>query len=84
MGKAFKELIHYLDVTVHVIKMAVMTIVEYPSNIAGWMISNPPDQRLELRAAGLFVRSLRDLPRALHDLLRAGMVHGILRYGGGL
>ena len=41
MGKAYRELIHYLDVTVQVIKMAFMTIIEYPSNIAGWLISNP-------------------------------------------
>ena len=41
MGRAFRELVHYLDVTAHVIKMAFMTIIEYPSNIAGWMISNP-------------------------------------------
>ena len=41
MGKVFRELIHYMDVTAQVIKMAVMTIIEYPSNIAGWMISNP-------------------------------------------
>lgn len=41
MERAFKEFAHYLDVTAHVIKMAVMTIIEYPSNIAGWMISNP-------------------------------------------
>lgn len=41
MKKVFDELCHYLDVTWHVIKMAMMTIVEYPSNIAGWLISNP-------------------------------------------
>ena len=41
MKKAFREFCHYLDVTVHVIKMAFMTIVEYPTNIAGWLISNP-------------------------------------------
>jgi ABC-2 type transport system permease protein len=41
MVRFFKELGHYLDVTVHVIKMAFMTIIEYPSNIAGWLISNP-------------------------------------------
>ena len=41
MKKAFKELGHYLDVTLQVIKMAFLTIVEYPANIAGWMISNP-------------------------------------------
>ncbi|MCR5774131.1 MAG: ABC transporter permease [Lachnospiraceae bacterium] len=41
MGKAFRELIHYMDVTAQVIKMAFMTIIEYPSNIAGWLISNP-------------------------------------------
>ena len=41
MGKAFRELIHYMDVTACVIKMAFMTIIEYPSNIAGWLISNP-------------------------------------------
>ena len=39
--KEVKELTHYLDVTFHVIKMAFMTIIEYPSNIAGWLISNP-------------------------------------------
>ena len=41
MEKAFGEMIHYLDVTAHVIKMAFMTVIEYPSNIAGWLISNP-------------------------------------------
>ena len=41
MKKAFDELGHYIDVTWHVIKMAMMTIIEYPSNIAGWLISNP-------------------------------------------
>jgi ABC-2 type transport system permease protein len=39
--KSVGELCHYLDVTWHVIKMAFMTIIEYPSNIAGWLISNP-------------------------------------------
>ena len=37
----FQELHHYLDVTAQVIKMAVLTVFEYPSNIAGWLISNP-------------------------------------------
>ena len=41
MKKATKELIHYMDVTGQVIKMALMTIIEYPANIAGWLISNP-------------------------------------------
>ena len=41
MSRKFRELCLYLDVTIHVIKMAIMTIIEYPSNIAGWMISNP-------------------------------------------
>ena len=41
MKKAAKELIHYMDVTVQEMKMALMTIIEYPANIAGWLISNP-------------------------------------------
>ncbi len=41
MGKRLRELGHYIDVTMHVIKMAFMTVIEYPSNIAGWLISNP-------------------------------------------
>lgn len=41
MKQAYRELCHYLDVTVHVIKMAIMTVIEYPSSIAGWLISNP-------------------------------------------
>lgn len=41
MKRFFKELCHYMDVTGQNIKMAFMTIIEYPSNIAGWLISNP-------------------------------------------
>ena len=41
MRRRLRELRHYIDVTVHVIKMAFMTIIEYPANIAGWLISNP-------------------------------------------
>ena len=41
MKRSLDTLCHYLDVTWHVIKMAFMTIIEYPSNIAGWLISNP-------------------------------------------
>ena len=41
MRKRLRELCHYIDVTIHVIKMAFMTVIEYPSNIAGWLISNP-------------------------------------------
>ena len=32
-GKGLRELGHYIDVTIHVIKMAFMTVIEYPSNI---------------------------------------------------
>ena len=41
MKKGFKELCQYMDVTGQCIKMAFMTIIEYPSSIAGWLISNP-------------------------------------------
>jgi ABC-2 type transport system permease protein len=41
MKRFFKELCHYMNVTGQNIKMAFMTIIEYPSNIAGWLISNP-------------------------------------------
>ena len=34
-------LAHYIDVTICHIRMAFLMIVEYPSNIAGWLISNP-------------------------------------------
>lgn len=37
----FDELLHYLEVTGCHIKMALMMIIEYPANLAGWMISNP-------------------------------------------
>lgn len=39
--RLFKELLHYLDVTRINIKMAFLTIVEYPSSILGWLLSNP-------------------------------------------
>ena len=41
MSKIFDTLRHYLDVTGQEIKIAFMTMIEYPSNIAGWLISNP-------------------------------------------
>lgn len=41
MLKLLKELGHYIEVTGYNIKMAFLMIVEYPANIAGWMISNP-------------------------------------------
>lgn len=36
-----KTIKHYLEVTLCCIRMAFLTIVEYPSSIAGWLISNP-------------------------------------------
>lgn len=36
-----KTLRHYLRVTAACIRMAFLTIVEYPSSILGWLISNP-------------------------------------------
>ena len=41
MRKMLHALGHYLDVTGQNIKMAFLTIIEYPSSIAGWLISNP-------------------------------------------
>lgn len=41
MKKLFSTLAHYWDVTLCNIKMALLTIIEYPANIAGWLISNP-------------------------------------------
>lgn len=38
IGSAFA---YYLGVTMCNIKMALLTIVEYPSNILGWVIANP-------------------------------------------
>lgn len=36
-----KSIRHYLRVTLACIRMAFLTIVEYPSSIIGWLISNP-------------------------------------------
>ena len=41
MKKLLSCLSHYLSVTLCNIKMALLTIIEYPSNILGWLISNP-------------------------------------------
>jgi len=41
MVKGLKTLAHYLDVFIQIIKMSMLTIIEYPSNLAGWLISNP-------------------------------------------
>ena len=41
MKKCIKSLLHYLDVTRVCIKMAFLTLFEYPSSIIGWLISNP-------------------------------------------
>lgn len=39
--KMLKSLKHYWCVTMACIRMAFLTIVEYPSSIIGWLISNP-------------------------------------------
>ncbi|MCI7351095.1 MAG: ABC transporter permease [Ruminococcus sp.] len=41
MRKLLDTLGHYIDVTFCNIKLALMVIIEYPANIAGWLISNP-------------------------------------------
>lgn len=41
MKKINSAFSHYLSVTMCNIKMALLTIMEYPSNILGWLISNP-------------------------------------------
>ncbi len=41
MKKTGSSIAHYFGVTMCNIKMALLTIVEYPSNILGWLISNP-------------------------------------------
>ena len=39
--RILKTIKHYLRVTLACIRMAFLTIVEYPSSIIGWLISNP-------------------------------------------
>lgn len=39
--KLLRELVHYLDVTAANIKIAFLSIIEYPANIIGWLLSNP-------------------------------------------
>lgn len=39
--KYLKRLVYYLDVTITYIRMAILSIVEYPANILGWLLSNP-------------------------------------------
>ena len=39
--KIIKRFLYYMDVTAAHLKMAVLQIVEYPTAILGWLISNP-------------------------------------------
>lgn len=41
MKKICSSFAHYFRVTMCNIKMSLLTIIEYPSNILGWLISNP-------------------------------------------
>lgn len=41
MREKISTLKHYCSVTGYSIKMALLTIIEYPSNVVGWLISNP-------------------------------------------
>lgn len=41
MKRLFKTMGYYLDVTLVCIRMALLQIVEYPSSISGWLLSNP-------------------------------------------
>ncbi|MCM1272009.1 MAG: ABC-2 family transporter protein [Clostridium sp.] len=41
MKRALETMVHYLDVTLVNIRMALLRVVEYPSNFVGWLLSNP-------------------------------------------
>lgn len=41
MKRALQNLFYYLDVTRVFIKTSFLTIIEYPSGIIGWLLSNP-------------------------------------------
>ncbi len=41
MRKFIDEILHYIDVSLVYIKMAFLSIIEYPSAILGWLLSNP-------------------------------------------
>ena len=93
MKKAAKELIHYMGVTVQEMKMAFMTIIEYPANIAGWLISNPLQFIMGFAIIKFVVESFGEINGwtygqlaflygisvicAVDDFLRAGMVYGL-------
>lgn len=36
-----ERIMHYIDVSVYHIKLAVLTLFEYPANFIGWLLSNP-------------------------------------------
>ncbi|MCM1286734.1 MAG: ABC-2 family transporter protein [Clostridium sp.] len=36
-----KHIKHYLDVSLYHVKLAVLTMLEYPANFVGWLLSNP-------------------------------------------
>ena len=39
--KVLKELLYYLDVSLAYMKMALLSVIEYPSAVLGWLLSNP-------------------------------------------
>lgn len=39
--KMLKSIWHHVDVTLYCMKMAVLSVLEYPANFFGWLISNP-------------------------------------------
>ncbi|MBO5509291.1 MAG: ABC-2 family transporter protein [Lachnospiraceae bacterium] len=39
--KLIKKILYYLDVTFTYLKMALLQIIEYPTSILGWLLSNP-------------------------------------------
>lgn len=41
MKDVLKTIAHYLSVTGYTIKMSVLSVLEYPAGIVGWLISNP-------------------------------------------
>lgn len=36
-----KEVFHYIDVTLVSIRIAILSVLEYPANFIGWLLSNP-------------------------------------------
>lgn len=95
-----QEIRHYGRVTFEYLRISILTVLEYPANLFGWLLSNPVYcwfcnnkvcscgiwnyTGLGLWTIGSSIWTVYYFSWTVHDFICSGLVHGILCAGRGI